>query len=331
MNFTERRERFRAILAGDECVYTAPVYDMLSLRMAEDLGYEVGFMTGPVAQIELMGAPNHHVVVLTAPELAHHVWSMCRATNNISLYMGAHQGYGNALYVMRTIQELERAGASAVTIDDMVEPIPFGSTLESWTDYHTYRAGGDTLLPFDEALGKMKAAVAARSDPSLVIVARTTALKAAVGNPASGDLITQRERLAERASQPGQGNPGMPETIRRIKAYKAAGIDAVHIDGAVSGEFEQIRDETGIPILLGDESALYDKQYLSDSGVRIGGFGRLSLIASIKAVYDVLKALREGKTPADLTPTIYSEEVLALLSQVTRVPQYDQWIKDFMT
>lgn len=331
MNIRERRERLRAILAGDQCIYTAPVYDMLSLRMAEDLGFGVAFMTDPNAQITVVGAPNHHIVVLTATELAQHVWSMIRATNNISLYIGSHHGFGNALNVMRTVQELERAGVSAMTVDDMVEPSPFGTRLESWTDYHTYVEGGERLLPLDEAVGKMRAAVAAREDSNLIIVARTSALRAGTGNPDVPDVVAQRERISAGAPGPGGGNTGIPEAIRRIKAYEKAGVDGIHIDGAIIGGLEEIRAETKLPLLLGDEAALYDKDFLSANGVRIGGFGRLTLVASIKAVYDVLKALSDGKSPREITDTIYSPEVLTLLSQVTRVSQYDQWMKDFMT
>ena len=108
-------------------------------------------------------------------------------------------------------------------------------------------------------------------------------------------------------------------------------MDGIHIDGAIIGGLEEIRAETKLPLLLGDEAALYDKDFLSANGVRIGGFGRLTLVASIKAVYDVLKALSDGKSPREITDTTYSPEVLTLLSQVTRVSQYDQWMKDFMT
>ena len=285
-------------------------------------------MTGPNAQIEVVGAPNHHIVVMTATELAQHVWSMCRATSNISLYLGAHHGYGNALNVMRTIQELERAGASAVTIDDEVEPIPYGKRLERWQDYHTYVEGGERLLPLNEAVGRMKAAVEARGDSNMLIIARTSALRASAGNVKTPDLEAQRELLS--GARPDLGDAPVAEAVRRIQAYEKAGVDGVHIDGAIHGGLAEIRAETKLPFLLGDECALFDKKTLDATGVKIGGFGRLTLIASIKAVYETLKALREGIAPADLTQSLYSPEVLEVLSRVTRVPQYNDWINKYM-
>ena len=329
MNFTERRERFRAVLAGDECVYTAPVFDLTSARLAEQMGFDLGFMTGPVAQATVVGAPNHHVVVMTSTELAQHVGSMCRITDRLSLYIGAHHGYGNALNVMRTVQELERVGVSALSIDDEVEPIPFGTRFESWGDYHTYVQGGERLISLEEAVGRMKAAVAARQDSSLVIVARTTALRVDAGPPEISDVEEQKDRLSG-ARGPDFNPGGIAEAIRRINAYEEAGVDAVHLDGAKFAGLEEIRAETRLPLILGDEAALFDREFLARNGVRVGGFGRLTYFASVKAIYDTLKALRDGKSPADLAPDLYAPEVLEAISDLTRVGQYDEWIRAFM-
>lgn len=331
MNATQRREQLRAILAGNQCVDTAPVHDLISARIAEDLGFRTCFSTGPVAQASVTGAPNHHVVVQTAHELSEYLWRIYRVTENMSILIGAHHGYaGNALQVMHTVEDLERSGVSAFTLDDQIEPMPFGRRFESWTDYHTYVKGGEKLLLFDEAVGRIKAAVAARRDPSMIIAARTSSLRA--GLPDERNAIgveQQRERILNKAPQPKGGGPGLAEAIRRIKAYKKAGADAVHIDGAQHGGLAEIYAETQLPIFLGDEAALYDKQFLDDSGVRVACYGRMTFMAAVQSSYDTLKALREGKI-ADLAKTLYSPKLLELVSQVTRVPQYDQWIKEFM-
>ena len=162
MNSTQRREQFRAILAGDQCVHPASVFDPISARIAEDLGFELAFMAGSMASATVLGAPD--LVVLTLTEFAEQVRRICRAAN-ISLVVDADHGYGNALNVKRTVEELESAGLAALTIEDTVLPQNFG------------KAKGEEMISLEEGVGKMKAALAGRQDPSLVIIARTVALR----------------------------------------------------------------------------------------------------------------------------------------------------------
>lgn len=239
LNATQRRERWRAILAGDQCIHPASVYDPISALIGEDLGFEVGFMTGPTAQMAILGAPNHRVVVLNNTELAQHVYRMFRATDSIAIHTGAHHGYGNALNVMRTVEDLENAGVAGLTIDDMVEPMPFGSGtptgLAHRLDYKTAE-----MYSLEESVGRMKAALTARNDPSLVVTARTSALNVA----------------------------DVPEAIRRINAYEKAGVDAIHLDlGGIPRvnpdkipwcreALEALHAEVRLPMLMGDESSL---------------------------------------------------------------------------
>ena len=115
MNPTPRRERFRSILAGDRCVYAASVFDPISARIAEDLGFEAGMLAGSVVSGRVLGAPD--LVVLTLTELAQQVRRVCRA-GELALMVDADHGYGNALNVMRTVEELENAGAAGLTIED---------------------------------------------------------------------------------------------------------------------------------------------------------------------------------------------------------------------
>ena len=134
MNLITRRERFRGILAGDKCVYPGLVFDPISTRIAEDLGFEVGMFAGSVASGTVLGAPD--LIVLTLTEFAQQIHRICRASN-LSLLADADHGYGNALNVMRSVEELETAGVAALTIEDTVLPRAFGngaspgSTLEN--------------------------------------------------------------------------------------------------------------------------------------------------------------------------------------------------------
>ena len=193
MNWTERRERFRAILSGNRCVHPGSVYDAISARIAEDLGFEVGMFSGSIGSMSVLGAPD--LVVLTLTEFADQANRICRA-GNLALLVDADHGYGNALNVRRTVEELETAGICAMSIEDTVLPRPYGSD------------GKPRLSSVEEGVGKMRAALSARQDKNLVIAGRTSALAIA----------------------------DVDEAIKRAKAYEAAGVDAIFLAGGVTVE-----------------------------------------------------------------------------------------------
>src|ERR687887_1346982 len=158
MTLTERRTRYCNILAGSECIHPASVFDPVSARLAEAVGFEVGMLAGSIASATVLGAPD--LVVLTLTEFAEQIHRITRASS-LSLMVDADHGYGNALNVMRTVEELEAAGVSALTIEDTLLPPRFGQRQ------------GEELIAIQEFVGKLRAAVAARQDPSLVIIGRT--------------------------------------------------------------------------------------------------------------------------------------------------------------
>ena len=147
--WSERRARFRELLAGDACLYPGSMYDPMSARMAEHVGYELGMFAGSTASMTILGAPDHIVITLT--EFAEQCLRINRACN-IPLMVDADHGYGNALSVMRTVEELEIAGVSGMSIEDTELPQPHGIGSKQ------------RLLSLEEGTGKMKAAVAARAD-----------------------------------------------------------------------------------------------------------------------------------------------------------------------
>ena len=114
MLLAERRQRYRNILAGNACLHPGSVFDAMSARMAESLGFEVGMFAGSIASATVLGAPD--LIVLTLTEFADQIRRITRASN-LSLMVDADHGYGNALNVMRTVEELEAAGVSALTIE----------------------------------------------------------------------------------------------------------------------------------------------------------------------------------------------------------------------
>lgn len=283
MHPTQKREQFRAILAGDQCIHPASVFDPLSVRIAEDLGYELAFMAGSTASATVLGAPD--LVVLTLSEFAEQIRRICRAAN-IGLIVDADHGYGNALNVMRTVAELETAGLAGLTIEDTALPQGFG------------RAKGEDLITLEEGVGKMQAALAGRQDPTLVIIARTAALRA----------------------------EGIDGTVRRVKAYAQTGVDAIWLAGGVTPEgVSAVHEAVGLPLLTG--AGDMTDEFLTANGVRVAHQGHLPLAGAVKGMYDTLKALRDGVAPRDLRGSVATSE---FMGQVTRKQDYDHWIQEYM-
>src|SRR6202453_1096848 len=183
MHWTDRRERYRATIAGTACIHPASRHDAIAARIAEDLGFEIGMFAGSIGSFTVLGAPD--LIVLTLTEFAAQAYRINRA-GKLPLMVDADHGYGNALNVMRTVQELETAGVAGLMIEDTVLPRAFGEK-------------NTTVISIEEGVGKMRAALAAREDKALTIIGRT-----------SSPSIT-----------------GLADGITRLKAYEAAGVDAL--------------------------------------------------------------------------------------------------------
>ena len=280
MNLTERRERFRGILSGNRCVHPGSVFDPLSARAAEDVGFEVAMFAGSIASGTVLGAPD--LIVLTLSEFAQQIHRICRASS-ISLMVDADHGYGNALNVMRTITELERAGVAALTIEDTLLPAQYGHKS---TD----------LIPVEEGVGKMRAALEARIDPAMSIIARTHA-----------------------------GQLDDDAAIARIRAYQAAGVDAICLVGVRDFEhLEKLAAPLTVPLMLVtyDNPALRDRERLARLGVRIVVNGHAAYFAAIKATYDCLREQRNIATN-DL-------DASQLSTRYSTLDEYRIWAREYM-
>jgi oxaloacetate decarboxylase len=258
MTFRKRRDALRSILSGSSCIRPGSVYDAISIRIAQDLGFEVGMFGGSIASLAVLGDPD--VALITLTELAEQMRRMSRAAA-LPVLVDADHGYGNALNVRRTVEELETAGAAGLTIEDTLLPQAFGQP-------------GVQLISLEEGVGKMKAAVDALGDPALVIMARTGAASVS----------------------------GLDEAIARAKAYQATGVDALFFTGIKTrAELEAISAATTLPIVLGGfPEELVDRDYLAGQRVRIALQGHAPFAAATQAVYETLKALRDGQSPGDL-------------------------------
>ena len=247
MNWTPRRQRFRQILQGTECITPVTVFDPLSARMVEDLGGQVGMLAGSVAAMAILGAPDK--MLITASEFADMALRICRA-GDLAVIADADHGYGNAMNVQRTIRELDHAGLAAITIEDTDLPQPFGSVNAQ-------------LLSIEEGTGKMRAAVAGRVDPDLVILARTSAA-----------TITGRD-----------------DCIARIKAYAKTGVDGITLIGAGSrDDLDALCAATDLPIMLGGLGSIAPTpDEAAKMGARICLRGHQPYLASLAATYSAIQ------------------------------------------
>lgn len=261
MHWTPRREEFRRLLQTEACYHPGSVFDPISARIAEDIGFEIGMFAGSVASLTVLGAPD--LIVLTLSECAEQAYRINRA-GNLPLLVDADHGYGNALNVRRTVEELETAGVAALTIEDTDLPQPFGTV------------GSTRVLSIEEGAGKMKAALSGRQDSALVIAGRTSA--AAIN--------------------------GLDDAIARGRAYQQAGVDAMFFTGVTDeDQVRAVSDALDIPVFLGGSGTgtLGDRDFLARHGVRISLQGHHPFMASVQATFETLQALRDGTSPADIS------------------------------
>lgn len=278
----ELRTAFRALLNSSACYHTASVFDPMSARIAADLGFEVGILGGSVASLQVLAAPDFALITLS--EFVEQAVRIGRVSR-LPVIADADHGYGNALNVMRTVVELERAGIAALTIEDTLLPAQFG------------RKSTD-LISVEEGVGKIRAALEARVDPDLAIIARTHA----------GVLDTD-------------------EVIARTQAYQAAGADGICMVGVEDFEhLEAIAAGLHVPLMLVTygNPKLRDNQRLADLGVRIVVNGHAAYFAAIKATYDCLREQRHIDTSA---PELSATE---LTHKYTLPEDYIVWAREYM-
>jgi carboxyvinyl-carboxyphosphonate phosphorylmutase len=276
------RRNFRQLLASQACFETASVFDPMSARIAADLGFEVGILGGSVASLQVLAAPDFALITLS--EFVEQATRIGRVAQ-LPFIADADHGYGNALNVMRTVEELERAGVAALTIEDTLLPAQFG------------RKSTD-LISVEEGIGKVKAALEARVDPELAIIARTNASVLSV-----------------------------EDCIERTLAYEKAGADGICIVGIKDFEhLERISEKLTVPLMLVTygNPKLNDNARLAKLGVRIIVAGHAAYFASIKATYDSLRAQRQ------VTHSTENLSATELTHTYTLPESYVAWAEEFM-
>ena len=286
MNAQDKRKSLAALLAGQRCVIAGSVFDPLSARIADEVGFEVGVLGGSVASFAVLGAPD--LMLLTLTELAEQVRRICRASE-LPAVVNADHGFGNALNVMRTVEELASVGAAGVSIEDTLLPRAFGSSR------------APSLTSLEEGVGKMRAAVAAARGTGLVVFGRTSA--AAVTD--------------------------LDDAVRRLQAYERAGVDALFVPYLKTRQqLDRIAAEVSLPILLGGPGAeLVDLEYLASRRVRVCLRGHHGFAASVQALYDTAKAVLAGTAPGELS-NVAPESLMARLTRAAEHEQFsDEFLR----
>ena len=275
------RQDFRQALSGDAPVLAANIFDPLSARIAQLLGYSVCVLSGSVAKAASLAVPD--LVLANMSDLADACRRIMRAAP-VSLMVDAEDGYGGAVNVMRTVAELEAAGVSAIEVEDNAVPRKFGVVAPG-------------LVSVEEQVGKLRAALAARSDPDLVIVARTAALRECPHD----------------------------EAMARIAAYTETGADAVMLAGVPGGrdDIEAVHRSTPLPlcVLSPPPDARDDAAFLAANNVRIVMLGNPAYAAAVRAVHDVLAHLKDGGSLEALGDRLAPPELLA---KVIRTEEFVQ-------
>jgi 2,3-dimethylmalate lyase len=253
--------RLRELLAGDEMIVAPGAYDALSARFIEEAGFPAVYMTGFGSAASLLGRPD--IGLLTASEM---IDNARRITGCVSLPViaDADTGYGNPINVIRTVRDYERAGVAGIHLEDQVMPKRCG------------HFSGKVLVPAGEMVAKVQAAVAARTDPDFVIIARTDA------------------RAVE----------GMDKALDRAARYIEAGADVLFVEAPEDeDEISRIASTfADVPLLFnwaeGGRTPPVPLDWLRQLGFRIVIFPIGTLLAAATGIRSFLATLRRDGTPA---------------------------------
>jgi len=283
---SQARERFRHVLSQPTCTVAASIFDPLSARIAHMLDYDVCFLSGSVGKVANLGVPD--IVLYNLSDAVDHCRRITRMAD-VSLMVDGEDGFGNAVNVMRTVKELEAAGVSAIEIEDTIAPVRFN-------------AEDPGLHATAEQVGKLEAAVSARTEPTTVIVARTAALT-------YGSL---------------------DEALDRMRAYAQTGVEAIRLVGLRTREqLEAVHRATSLPltVLSPPPDLLHDRAFLAAHGVRVLMLGNPAFAVAVKAMYDGFKHLKDGGAVEDLADQQASAD---LLRAVNRTEEFLHWQQGYL-
>ena len=262
------RKALRQMLNNKEKVMAPGAYDAWSAKLIENAGFPAVYMTGYGVSASVLGKPD--IGLLTLSEMVTSVKNIV-ASVNIPVIADADNGYGGTLNVVRTTEEYEQVGVAAIQFEDQVTPKRCG------------HMEGKEVIPMEEMVAKIKAAVYARKDPDFVIIARTDA----------------RAVL------------GFDEALRRAKAYEAAGADVIFFEAPQSlDEMKIVAQEIKVPLLANmvekGKTPLTKATELNEIGYNIIIYPVSLLYNATKAIQDMLIQLKQDETTSNMLDKLVS-------------------------
>ncbi|MGK5640973.1 methylisocitrate lyase [Streptomyces sp. URMC 126] len=279
-----RRRRFREALASGRLLRVPGAVDPLTARLVQETGFDAVYLSGAALAASL-ALPD--IGLTTSTETAAHVQRICRATD-LPLLADADTGYGEPLNAARTVQLLEDAGAAGLHLEDQTNPKRCG------------HLAGKTVVPREDMVRRLRAAVGARRDDGFLLMARTDA----------------------RATE------GLDAAIDRAKAYVDAGADSVFPEAlADEGEFAAFRAAVDVPLLANmtefGKSPLLDARTLEDLGYNIVLYPVTLMRLALGAVEEGLRVLAAEGTQESLLPRMQTRSRLYELLDYERYTAFD--------
>lgn len=282
------RARLRELLAGPGAVVAPGAYDALSARLVEQAGFDVVYMTGFGTTASLIGRPD--VGLLSATEMVDNARRIVAGVD-VPVIADADTGYGNAVNVVRTVQAYEQAGVAGLHLEDQVHPKKCG------------HMSGKAVIGVDEMVGKIRAAVAARRDPDLLLIARTDA--AAV--------------------------LGLDDAIARARAYADAGADVLFVEAPTSSvDVERVAAElSGVAPLVfnwaeGGRTPPISLERIAELGFSLVLYPIGTLLAATAGIRALLATLRADGVPSAAMPGLPSFDEFTDLIGLPEVQELEQ-------
>ena len=283
------RQILKQLFKRDRLLVAPGCFDGLSARLVEEAGFEAAYLSGG-ALARSMGIPD--IGLVTMSEVIERAAQVVAAVK-IPVIADADTGYGNAVNLVRSVREFERTGVAAIHIEDQITPKRCG------------HLDGKEVIPLAEMEKKLQAALASRSDPDFLIIARTDA----------------------------RGVHGFDDAINRGRAFAKLGVDAIFVEAPQSeAELEEIpRALPDVPLLVnvfkGGKTPMLPVERLQRMGYRIAIYPSETQRAAIHAMRQALALLkREGTTERmDDALTTFKER-----DKVVGLDEWQRWEKQYM-
>lgn len=283
----KKTEMFQQLLSSKDTFILPGAFDAMTARIIEETGFKAIYATGAGISNAQLGWADVGLTTLT--EIAQVVSWMSEVTT-VPIVVDADTGFGNAINMQRTVKVLEKAGAAALQIEDQVMPKKCG------------HFNGKDVITQDEMVGKIKAALDARTDDQLAIIARTDAL----------------------------GVLGFEEAIERANAYKEAGAHAIFVEAPTT--YEQLsritKEVPGIPHIInlveGGKTPLVSRKEAQNLGFQIMLCANSALRGAIKGATDAMQILMRDESQENIHDVICTWEQRQELFKLKEIQQLEK-------